>query len=331
MSILTPILVIWLVTIASYTILEKNFPAWEERGFHPFKGEWLTIFIGGGIVASVIATLTWVIRDHNVLSASFVGLFTLFGAIAAYTDSIIRKAPLELLHLMCYVGLACMITVVFAAPNDVVQSMNPANELYMRVPLEAFLTNLGFGLVLLLAGFLGFVKIPGYGIAKISLFIGQLGAFIMVYTPLSYFAFSNNVGYWSEVAHALIPYLIVLSVIWVFSWMVGDMIGGADISIMYAVGLILTPVSGAGVALAAIVVATLLQGIVHLLGEKAHYGAKRSIKNGKISQLFENRKAKRQGRTPETHKMRTAMPFIPVLVGTIVFMCATMNTLPNIY
>lgn len=306
--------------------MKKDIPAWTARGFETFNDEWLKIFLGGAVFGSIIATLTWFVRDYNTLSALLLGLFASLGGMAAYTDSIIRKVPLELIHYLCYISLAGMIAVVFGANSDTVRTMYGLDGLYMRVPLEAIMTNLGFGAVMLLAGFLGFVKIPGYGIAKVCLFFAQLGAVILVYTPLSYLAFSARIEYWSPIAQALIPYLLVLSVVWVFSWMVGDLIGGADITVMYAAGLALTPVAGPEITLFSIVVATILQGFMHLLGERVHYGAKRSIKNGKVSQFFENRKAKKEGREAETHKLRIAMPFLPVLIATMIFMCATMGT-----
>lgn len=317
MTILAPFVTLGAVTAAGVSTMKPFIQGWNARGFKAMEPLWREVVLYSVIFSTLFAGLAYA-QSGNSFTALILGTISLFSVLVAFSDATVRKVPNEIsAYMLWFAGLIALVA-IFAPDKTLITEASRVHSFFPRVPTDQIMPLMGFGLALTLAGMLGFIKIAKLSIAKIFLAIAQVGVFLIVYTPLLWAAYSGQAGtYLAGAAGVAIPIVTAASIIWFFSWAVGDNIGGADIKYMYFVALIAPLVIGPGATLWTIMLAMPLQLVAHAGGTLFGWGELRPVRNGPIAQAVENRKAAREGREPSTKKMRRAIAFLPVLTVTI--------------
>lgn len=317
MSIVAPLVIAGTTAAAGITELRRHIPEWNGRGFKPLEPHWGKVSLTATIFSLLFGILTF-LQTQNPVTTLIVSVIALFSIVVAYSDNTVRKVPSEISNYMVAIGAIIMSSLVLTPNKTAVNEALQASLFFPRIPTDSLLSTILFGLLLLAVGFLGFLKIPALSIAHIFLSLGQIGIFIAIYTPLLWAAYSAGLPeYWRGTAETLILPITALGVIWFFSWAVGNKIGGADILYMYFISMTASFILGPGGLLWAIVLAMPIQLVVHLVGTKLGWGEMKEIRNGPISQFFENRKAKKEQREPRRTKQRRAIAFLPAITVTV--------------
>lgn len=313
LSVVAGILVIF---ITSYYLLKPEIPAWSQRGFEPFEKEWHKIFIVAAAIAVAVALFSWWKTDYNATVGLVVGLMAGFFAIAAYTDAIVHKIPIEVSRLTIIVSVIAALVGIFTQVE-----MPQLYQEFFPLITTSWLQMLLICVGVLFIGVLGFIKVKN-SIGWVLLFIGYMGFFLAVYVLICGIFILTSDTYWHYAAYKLLAIWAFIGVILLFDLLVGGKMGHADIKLMYAAGFAFAWWSSAYMLFVIMLVAFFLQFIAHFVATPLQIGTMRSLPVGPFEKFWIRLKRLFK-RIPQSEPMPEkyesfAVPFLPILALTFI-------------
>lgn len=314
--------------IAIYFYLKPLIPAWSEpdRGFFVFEKEWPKIFLYSGIFATVTGVLLDLFTTASTITAFSVSAVAGLLLIAAYTDMLVGRVPLELSHTTLWtgfgLGLGALIVNGFQVENfqryyQVIPLMFGGNEIMW----------IGGGVAAMLAFFMLWRRIRSL-VSLVFILLSVLGLWVALTAVSSLIAtgLSDWLGYdeaWRNIFIYGIPsMLIVVFFAVAFDLGAGIHMGGADSQSMYAAGWGFAGVVGGIIIGLGVVVASFIQLLLHVFRKPLKLtGKTKTLKRSSltISLLkFWYTVTGRKGKEISETKTAIALPFLPTLNVSVI-------------
>lgn len=303
-------------------------PAWSypDRGFRMFEDEWVKMFTVAGAGATFFGMALDLLTSASTITAFSIAAVSGLLMVAAYTDMLVGKVPLEISHTTLWTGFFLGLGALTA------NSFNPEDfqRYYNTIPL-LFGGNewlwIGGGIAVGLIFFLAWLRVKSL-LSLVLILISMMGFWIAATAGLSLAAvgLSQWLGHdevWRNIFVYGIPsMLIVVFFAVAFDLGAGNYMGGADSQSMYAAGWGFAGVVGGVVIGAGVFVAAFLQLGLHLLRKPLGLpGKEKAIKRSAgMKQLTKGWYAVtgRKGKElPET-RIAMALPFLPMLNLSVV-------------
>lgn len=308
-----------IIFILAYLSVYKHIPEWNEpeRKFRVFKDDWPKIFIGAGIIATILALLINVGTEANVITSISIGAISGLLLIGSYTDFLITRVPEEIskmvINFSFILGFGTLIANGLSSPQpkffQTLYIYPWGQDLYIWI--------LG-GIAVCFIGFLMWMKSTDV-LGIIGICLSAAGLFISTYMALTWVVqtfFASN-AFWSYfLLHGVVSMLAFVLVIVALDLSASNKgLGGADGKALYAMGWAFAAIVGHIVLAIGLIIACAMQLLFHVIAKPLKIGHEKELPNWKIKQFFINllwKWKKREGDPPTTH-IHWAVPFLPVM------------------
>lgn len=316
-----------IVYIVAYLTTKQHIPAWSEpdRGFQSLEHKWPKIFTWGGISATIVAVLLLVFTPLNVVTAIALAITSGFLLMGAYTDNLLYKVPVELSDLNIRVSFILGMGALLY--NGLI--ISEGTQKFYDTPAvilfgEWYYWLLG-GLLIGFVGFLIWMRISGL-LGLLAILVSAAGLWVALYAGMSTLAdwlYTTSIinvispeGINSILVYGVPSALAVVLVASAFQLGSDGKMGGADPAAMYAVGWSFGPVIGGIVVGIGVVIAALVQLILHIVARPLKLGGReRTVPHDPIVYSFKKAvwKIKRKEGEPEKTYTALSLPFLPTL------------------
>ncbi len=295
------LLMLVITMIGSYLVLKPSMASWEipdEEGrerFIYFKGKWPTIFAVATFIGGIVGSYAWWLTNDTAIGY-IMGLLTALLGIAAWTDIHVFKVPADLSVLTLWLSIGFFLAMLFT--GNAYHMQQSAHIIFQFMPIVQFdMNGLWFfiiTLVLVAIGFFVALRAPGDTLFMSGMFLMFFGSWLFLYGMVRAVgllpAIEGN-EYWAEFFYVLLvayPFLGIAAGYYIF--LPPDNIGGADTIIFWTFGFGLSFWISSFNLFVALLVAFLLQLVLHVVAKPLKLGYYKDVKNSRTRQSFIDRK-----------------------------------------